>query len=510
MVTYGGEQSLGRYLALSARGAPFNVAHAVGNFAFALAAGPALVRMISRYRTRLQFTWHPAGALPLLLLTATILLSAHPWSDPPAADAQRSMRAAGVQPTERWLFSQQNPDGGYGASQDFDSSPAMTGWTMMGLEAAGVNPLDVAKRGRTPVDYLREHASRLRSTNDLERTILALEGAGVNTRNFGGNDLVAELRSRRSRDGSVNGQVNLTAFFALAMRAAGTGPGELSRPARWLREAQNGDGGWGFNPGAPSDPDSTGAALQGLAAAGATGRASADGVRWLGRVQRGGGGWGLATTGIVNTQSTAWAVQGLIAADSGGGALRKGLAYIERQRVADGHYRYSAATDQTPIWVTAQALLAVEREPLPLPVVARAPRPGRTGGDRHGDGDGPGAPGAGDQPQGTDSPPTGGGPDGGEDRTTEEGNRAGRDGRPASADGADGAPAAPAGEGVEAGTPPATQTEPAMVSAEAPPPSSTTTSGDGDETIAFVVIGTVVAALGAGYWARRQRSSAAR
>ena len=54
MVTYGGEQSLDRYLAISARGLPFNVAHAAGNFVLALAAGPALVRMISRYRTPLR------------------------------------------------------------------------------------------------------------------------------------------------------------------------------------------------------------------------------------------------------------------------------------------------------------------------------------------------------------------------------------------------------------------------------------------------------------------------
>ena len=65
MVTYGGEQSLDRYLALSARGIPFNLAHAAGNFAIAFAAGPALVRMISRFRERLEFTWHPAGALPV-------------------------------------------------------------------------------------------------------------------------------------------------------------------------------------------------------------------------------------------------------------------------------------------------------------------------------------------------------------------------------------------------------------------------------------------------------------
>src|SRR5947208_5249658 len=61
MVTYGGQQSLDRYLALSARGVPFNVAHAVGNVALALAAGPALVRMISRYRSRFEFEWHDAG-----------------------------------------------------------------------------------------------------------------------------------------------------------------------------------------------------------------------------------------------------------------------------------------------------------------------------------------------------------------------------------------------------------------------------------------------------------------
>ena len=43
MVSYGGEQSLDRYLALSARGIPFNVIHAAGNFTLMLAAGPALV-----------------------------------------------------------------------------------------------------------------------------------------------------------------------------------------------------------------------------------------------------------------------------------------------------------------------------------------------------------------------------------------------------------------------------------------------------------------------------------
>jgi energy-coupling factor transport system substrate-specific component len=48
MVGFGGEQSLDRYLAISARGLPFNIAHAAGNAALALVAGPALVRMLQR------------------------------------------------------------------------------------------------------------------------------------------------------------------------------------------------------------------------------------------------------------------------------------------------------------------------------------------------------------------------------------------------------------------------------------------------------------------------------
>ena len=61
MVTYGGEQSLDRYLALSARGLPFNIAHAAGNFALALVAGPAMVRMLRRYRSRFEFAWGRPG-----------------------------------------------------------------------------------------------------------------------------------------------------------------------------------------------------------------------------------------------------------------------------------------------------------------------------------------------------------------------------------------------------------------------------------------------------------------
>ncbi len=230
--------------------------------------------------------------------------------------------------------------------------------------------------------------SRLRSVGDLERTILALAGAGVDPHRFAGADLVAELRKRRDRDGSVDGQVNLTAFYALAMRAAGAGTGSLKRSAAWLRGAQNADGGWGIQPQAPSEADSTGATLQGLVAAGARGRASARGASWLRRAQRSSGGWALAGTGVVNSQSTAWAVQGLVAIGGGAHSIDNALGYLGHLRAPDGHYRYSASSDQTPIWVTAQVLLAVERRPFPLATVPRAPTRNRGDDARSGTGGG--------------------------------------------------------------------------------------------------------------------------
>jgi len=366
MVTYGGEQSFDRYLAISARGVPFNVAHAVGNIALALAAGPALVRMVSRYRSRFEFTWHQAGAASASLLLALVLIL------PPSGAQGRGSASA-----RNWLERALHPDGGFGASRAGASSPAITGWAVLGLESAGRNPLDLRRGGPSPIGYLRSQASDLRSTGDLERTTLALRGAGVSPHGFGGRDLVVELRKRRSRRGSFEGQVNLTAFGVLALRAAGTPASALARSAAWLRKAENGDGGWGFQPRAASDPDSTGAALQGLAAAGGRGRATRRGASYLRRAQHADGGFALAAGGPTNSQSTAWAVQGLIAAGTNPAAVRtngrNAFDYLAKRQAGDGHYRYSSSSDQTPVWVTGQALVAVNREAFPLAAVPRAP-----------------------------------------------------------------------------------------------------------------------------------------
>lgn len=61
----GGTPSLGQWAAVEAAGLPFDVAHAVGNIVFFLAFGPAFVRVLRRYRARLDVRWTTAPASSL-------------------------------------------------------------------------------------------------------------------------------------------------------------------------------------------------------------------------------------------------------------------------------------------------------------------------------------------------------------------------------------------------------------------------------------------------------------
>ena len=108
MVTYGGEQSLDRYLALSARGIPFNIAHAVGNVVLALAAGPgdgADARPLPR-AVRVRGGGPAAALRRWCSLRGSLALSRSPVGAGRAADAG-ARRSAGSS-------SAQNADGGFG------------------------------------------------------------------------------------------------------------------------------------------------------------------------------------------------------------------------------------------------------------------------------------------------------------------------------------------------------------------------------------------------------------
>jgi hypothetical protein len=301
--------------------------------------------------------------LPFLLLVLALLAAA-----PSTADA--ASRAA-------WLASAQNRDGGFGAAPGQGSSHLMTGWAALGLAAAGRNPLDVRRGGKSPIDAMRASFGRVRDVGGIERSILVLRAAGLNPRAFAGRNLVREVLARQQRNGSISGFVSYSSFGVLAWRASGVPSNDrnLRRVVRWIERQQNPDGGWNVRGrGGASSVDDTGYALQALAAAGRRGtRAVSRGATFLVRRQNRDGGFPAGRAGASNAQSTAYAAQGLIAAGRSlpvrGG--RTPLKYLATLTESSGRVRYSRTSAQTPVWVTAQAALAMARKPFPLRPVRR-------------------------------------------------------------------------------------------------------------------------------------------
>jgi energy-coupling factor transport system substrate-specific component len=377
MATYGGDLSWERFIVLEGRAVPFDAAHAVGNIVFALIAGPAMVRMLIRFRER--FEWGRRGEAPARLTPGLrgggvaallfVLVAVGALAMPAPAQADEVSRAT------TWLLAQQNADGGFGASPGDHSGAEITCWAMLGLEAAGRNPLDVSRVGKTPVDFLRDSLTELKSPGDLARTIVALDGAGLDPRRFGGRNLVSKLLGKRRKDGSYEDWPNSTAFAVIALRAADATAG-LDKTLDWLREVQNDDGGWGDTPGSPSTADGTGAVLQALTRGS---KASHRGLVYLGKTQRKGGGFALGGNGEVNSQSTAWAIQGILAAGEDPDSFRKGGAsapeYLAARQDPDGHFRYSKSRNQTPVWVTGEALVAAASKYFPITAPPRVSSP---------------------------------------------------------------------------------------------------------------------------------------
>jgi energy-coupling factor transport system substrate-specific component len=364
------EHTLSSYLAVSGTSLTFNVAHAVGNVVFALLLGPAFIRALARYRRRFEVSWRATAPAVASALCALVVGAAAGHAAVAQAAAPPADLAPAIARATHYLRFAQNADGGFGPAPRSSSTGLHTGWTALGLASVGRNPLDVHQRGHSVIDYVAADSGGLTDVGDLERTLLVLRAAGMKPV-LNGRNLLGRLIARQRADGSF-GTVNHTAFGILALRAGGRGTRskEVSAAARSLLRAQNRDGGFGFSRSAASDVDDTGAALEAIAASG-HGRSAgaARAVRYLQAAQRPDGGFGQMAGGDSNAQSTAWAIQGLVAAGRNPRKLRRTrdpLGYLVSLQAADGSVRYSRTSAQTPVWVTAQALVALEEKPFPL------------------------------------------------------------------------------------------------------------------------------------------------
>ena len=265
-----------------------------------------------------------------------------------------------------YLLAAQNRDGGFGAAPGQHSSTLYSGWAALGLAAAGHNPAAVSRGGPSLLSYIERHLGT--DAASLERTILVARAAGVPATKFGGHDLVSALGGEIKADGSVQHKVDLTTFAVLALRAAGVAV--PSRTIRWLVRQQDRNGGFSYaTAGAKPDVDDTGSALEAIAAShrGASRRA----VHYIRATQNRDGGFPSQPGGASNAQSTAWAVQGLIAAGVDVSKVRhrgspSPRRYLESLTTRSGAINYARRISLTPVWVTAEAIMALAGKSLPL------------------------------------------------------------------------------------------------------------------------------------------------
>jgi len=379
MATYGGDLSWKHFWVLEGRAIPFEVAHVAGNIVLALVAGPAMVRMLVRFRER--FEWRRgravetpggtdrgfggalrSGGVAALLVLALVALA------PAPAHASPVTRAAD------WLETQQRSSGGFAADSGREAGVEMTSWAMLALAAVGRNPLDVTKSGKSPVDFLRSHIDEIKDAGDVARTILALEASGVDPRSFGGEDLVERLLSQRRQSGSYQGWPATSAYAVLALRAADAG-GSTAGTVAWLRKVQGKDGGWGNEPGDPSTAEITGSVL-GVLTPGS--EASDSALDYLRKAKRPNGGFAPGNNLAANAQSTAWASEGLLAAGKDPGAFGSGkssFTYMLDLQAEDGYFLKAPNEDVSRVWVTSNAIIPLAGQHLPISAPPRAPKP---------------------------------------------------------------------------------------------------------------------------------------
>jgi energy-coupling factor transport system substrate-specific component len=343
-VTYS-DHSLAQLGVYVGKGVGFDFVFAASSFGFAMLFGPALIRTLQRFRTRIQVTWLP----PASGVTAAAMLAAVVAVGLGTSNSARAASATTHATPVEYLKKAQNPDGGFGGAPH-ESSDAMTsGWATLALTDAGVHLPDAVRY------VLRAHRPSDKNAGDVERTLLAAGHAS-------GAVLRQTLRAMVGRDGAVGGATNLTTFAILAMRA--TGMRVAPRMYTWLEHQQDRDGGFNYaTRGGMSDVDDTGAVLSALSGARAltTVRRA---VAYVRSEQNADGGFPTTRGAASNAQSTAFAICGLIAARVQPARVHRHrspspVAYLKSLVQADGSVDYSRANSQTPVWVTAEAEIAL-------------------------------------------------------------------------------------------------------------------------------------------------------
>lgn len=249
-----------------------------------------------------------------------------------------------------WLKDQQQVDGGFSNGFAPESDIGATSDAILGLIFAGEDPALLKKEGKSPIDFLEERvlAGDVQGAGVTAKIVLALNAAGLDPRNFAGQDLVgavldgydastrlfgfgpfdsglaisallaagddlpegaiAGLLSTRLEDGSfsfsadpgqITGDSNTTALAVQALIAAGA-EDAIEPSIDYFRSTQNEDGGWTYQKpsefGEETDANSTALVIQALNAAGEDLEEWGDPMASLASLQLDNGAFGFSAT----------------------------------------------------------------------------------------------------------------------------------------------------------------------------------------------------------------------
>ena len=376
-VTYSGDHTLAKLGAVFATSLPFDVAHALGNAAFCLAFGPALVRALRRFRTRFEVTWRPApaaagrrggaaGARRRAAVPSRARAASRRGRSPTSSARRTATAGSGPRPARaRRRCTRAGPRSGSpppGATRATSSAAGATSSTTSAPTRRRSGATSASARARS--SRCAPRASRRRA-----RAAATCSGSCCGRRRTTARSPAASTRPRSRSSRCARRAAPRAARAVRAGAALHRRPGQRRRRLQLRRQGRR-------RPGA----DDTGAALQALAAAGPPplgGRAARG--RLARAPQNADGGFALQS-GPSNAQSTAWAVQGLIAAGRKPARVRRGgsrspLGYLRSLVTPSGAIRYSRTSAQTPVWVTAQALTALARQAVPAAPGAARTRP---------------------------------------------------------------------------------------------------------------------------------------
>lgn len=203
------------------------------------------------------------------------------------------------------MLAVQAADGGF-IGFSGESDPGVTTDAVLALAAADDASVDSGNAIDDALGYLEETGADYAATGEGQRAklVLAVEAAGDDSADFGGEDVWAPIEESNDTAGLVEGGAFNLSLVVLA--AVAVDSGRTDELTRLLVDQQVEDGSWAFVPDAvPGDGDSN---------------------------------------------STSLAIQALVAAgDVEDPAIEAGLSYLQTVRAADGGYSYQPSADGSPV-----------------------------------------------------------------------------------------------------------------------------------------------------------------